>query len=353
VIRTTTVALAGLWLAACSPEEAPEGQAPAATAPGETSAETVATGAAGPEAATGGQPIVRKFRDWLAVCDNGNRCTALTGSGADDGWIKVEIEAGPDARPTVRYGSVDFSSDETAARPRLTIDGESVPADASAVAALTQGRRATITAHDRTRPISLSGAAAALLWIDERQGRLNTTTALVRRGDQPAASVPVGPDRARVTAVPLPGQKAEQRDLPAALTALDAVKECQIDVPDAKAEVWRVGVDRLLWIVPCWRGAYNFGSRLYIADEAGAGAQALGLPTGLRGATPFVVNGDFDPETGELSSFDKGRGLGDCGYARTWVWTGRGFALKREVGIEECWGLSADEWPVTYEAVVE
>jgi hypothetical protein len=38
--------------------------------------------------------------------------------------------------------------------------------------------------------ISLSGASAIMLWIDEQQGRLGTTTALVRRGEKSPQSVP-------------------------------------------------------------------------------------------------------------------------------------------------------------------
>lgn len=298
-------------------------------------------------------PVVRAFRDWLVVCDNGGRCTALTGSDADQGWLSVQIDAGPDARPVVRYGGIDFTSQDAQARPALAVDGRAVdPAD-DVTAALADGRRATVSGHGRARPISLSGAAAALLWIDERQGRLNTPTALIRRGELPASSVPAAPRRIAVQPVRLPGDGAgQERVLPPALEALDAVKECRVDVPEGRARTWAVGSDQLLWLVPCWRAAYNTGDRLFVADAEGRGAHALGLPTALKGATPFVVNGDFDPASGELSSFDKGRGVGDCGYLRTWVWTGRGFALKREAGMEDCWGLVAEQWPVIYEASV-
>ena len=307
-----------------------------------------------PLAAQAATPVTRTFRDWLVVCDNANRCTALTGSDGDQGWLKVEIDAGPDARPVVRFGGAGFTGEDAGARPALSVDGRAVDLNGDVVAALGGGRRAAVSGHDRARPISLSGAAAAFLWIDERQGRLNTSTALIRRGDSAAATVPAAPSRTRIQAVRLPGDGAgQERVLPPALEALDSVKECRVDVPEGRARTWAVGSDQLLWLVPCWRGAYNMGERLFVADAQGRGAHALGLPTALKGATPFVVNGDFDPATGTLSSFDKGRGVGDCGYVRNWVWTGRGFALKREAGMEECWGLTPEEWPVIYEAVVE
>lgn len=349
MIRITTTAALALTLAACAPpaeEPAPKESTPAVQTGSDPSAAATA--------AAGTAPQVRIFRDWMAACDNAGRCIALTGMAGEGGWLKIGIEAGPGAQPVVSFGAVDFQTGEPAANARLTVDGQAVALDPSAVAALAQGRRAAVTASGRVRPVSLSGAAAALLWIDERQGRLDTPTALVRRGDRPAGTVPEGPTRPRVKALPVPGGGAgEERPVPTALEALDAVKECRVDVPDGQARTWRIGMEDLLWEVPCYRGAYNAGSRLFIADPEGRDAHALGLPVARGEPTPFIVNGDFDPETGLLTSFDKGRGVGDCGYARTWVWTGRGFVLVREAGMEECWGLPADQWPVLYEAVVE
>lgn len=347
----TTAALMALTLAACAPP-GDESTAPEAGPPAQAgSPPSSPPGAAAPGAA---RAQVRVFRDWMAVCDNALRCVALTGSGADGGWLKVEIDPGPDARPVVTFGSTDFHSGDPAASPRLIVDGPEVAADSSAVTALGRGRRAAISGHGRTRPVSLGGAAAAFLWIDERQGRLDTPTALIRRGDRPVAGVPQAPARPRVTPLRIPGGAAgEERAVPAALEALPAVKECRVDVPDGRARTWRIGTEDLLWEVPCYRGAYNEGSRLFIAGPDGGDAHALGLPVARGEPTPFIVNGDFDPESGLLTSFDKGRGLGDCGVARAWAWTGRGFVLTGEAAMEECWGLTSDEWPVLYEVVVE
>jgi hypothetical protein len=37
---------------------------------------------------------------------------------------------------------------------------------------------------------------------------------------------------------------------------------------------------------------------------------------------------DFDPDKKTISSFYKGRGIGDCGSTATWSWTGSEFKLK-------------------------
>lgn len=348
VTTATAATMAALALTCCAPPAETPAEEPDA---GAAKAGPAASPAPAPAAAASQAGQVRVFRDWMAVCDNANRCVALTGMAGDGAWLKVDIPSGPDARPVVTYGAADFRSGETAARPSLSIDGRAAGTDP--VADLGRGRRGVITAYGRARPVSLGGAAAALLWIDERQGRLDTPTALVRRGVKPASAVPEGPERPEVTALRIPGVGAGvERPLPAALEALPAVKECRVDVPDGQARTWRIGVEKLLWEVPCWRGAYNGGSRLFIAGPDGSDAYGLGLPVARGEPTPFVVNGDFDPETGLLTSFDKGRGVGDCGVARTWAWTGRGFVLTREAAMEECWGLSQDDWPVVYEAVV-
>ena len=48
-------------------------------------------------------------------------------------------------------------------------------------------------------PLSISGASAALRWIDAQQHRAGTVTALVATGDQPAAAVPPPPPLPVVT----------------------------------------------------------------------------------------------------------------------------------------------------------
>ncbi|HEV2081883.1 MAG TPA: DUF1176 domain-containing protein [Brevundimonas sp.] len=352
MIRTAALfATATLTLAACSPP-APDGSA----RPDETDAREAAPPAAIVAARQQGPTTMssrtKVFRDWIAACDNVNRCVAVTGAGADGAWLKVEIGPEEDARPTVSFGAVDPRDGQPVEGSTLAIDGR--PSGTDTVAALGRGRRAAVTAGGQARPVSLGGAAAAFLWIDDQQGRLDTTAALIRRGEAPPRGVRPLPQRPRVTPLRIPGGgTGEERALPPALEALPAVRECRVDVPGERARVWRIGVEDLLWEVPCYRGAYNEGSRLFIAKPDGSDAHPLGLPVARGEPTPFIVNGDFDPESGLLTSFDKGRGVGDCGVARAWAWTGRGFVLTGEAAMEECWGVPSDQWPVLYEAIVE
>jgi hypothetical protein len=61
-----------------------------------------------------------------------------------------------------------------------------------------------------------------------------------------------------------------------------------------------------------------------------------------------TVNGAYDPKTRTLSAFAKGRGIGDCGSAQTWAWTGDRFVLTQESTMGECAGVPSDLWPVAW-----
>jgi len=351
--------LPALLLAACQGEErAPTAATDAPPPETSTTAETPGTEA---------KPETRKFRDWLAVCDNGVACVAfgpaVDGSG---GWIRVALDAGPAARPQVAAGLVDRAAGSDGLA--LTVDGrrfalKDLPIDGAeasqgvirdagpeVIDALIKGRRLSLGDDVVLSP---SGAAAAFLWIDERQGRLGTTTALVRRGTRPAATVPAPPPLPR----PVPAAAVAQTGLPrpalpAAFEARADVRQCRADTaynPDLQREITvdRLSPDQELWGVPCFVGAYNFGLRYFVTGPNGADPRPVRFPTS-REPTDEVVNGEYDPTSRTLSAFNKGRGVGDCGIATTWVWTGRDFALMSETEMRECWGVPAELWPTTW-----
>jgi len=52
-----------------------------------------------------------------------------------------------------------------------------------------------------------------------------------------------------------------------------------------------------------------------------------------------------------LNSYNKGRGLGDCGNAETYVWDGATFRLVQAYAMSECRGST--EWLTIWRAKVE
>ena len=212
-----------------------------------------------------------------------------------------------------------------------------------------------------TLAVSLNGAAAALLWIDEKQGRLNTPTALIRRGDRPASTVPVAPPLPTVTPAPAVDQggfgDVNQR-VPAALRARTEVGTClkESAMPAVSDMVMSARLDARteLWAVPCGSGAYNVTHNWYLTGPDGRDPRpAILAGTAGPGADPVMpdnstVNGAYDPKTRTLSAFAKGRGIGDCGSAQTWAWTGDRFVLTQESTMGECAGVPSDLWPVAW-----
>lgn len=347
-----------LALAACGPADASGGKAaPAAAA------------AAASQAVAPGPMIseTRTFRDWIAVCDNGNSCFAYGPASGGVGWIRVAIEPGPDARLGVAAGYWPDEA-ETTRSSTLTVDGMRYPltlTDNEPVAAEVPGERALeaarALANGRSARIgddhelSLTGAAAALLWIDERQGRVNTVTALRRPGTRPASDVTGGPPLPVVAPAPAVSQAGfgdQNQILPAALEALPAVAECRAETADhwIGKEVMSARLDASteLWAVPCFAGAYNIGHDWYVTGPGGRDPRPAGLASVSGEAAPGTINGAYSPEDRTITAFAKGRGLGDCGTASTWTWTGREFVLTRELTMTECWGALPDYWPTTW-----
>jgi len=373
-------AAAAASLSACGRQEAEKTTAPGAVAP----VPATAVGAT-PAPIAAVAPEMRAFRDWRAACDNGNRCMAWGGS--DSGWIRIAIDAGPDARPTVTAGS--WSLGDVGKAPEslsLKIDGRdyalrSGPRDAAnalasaeqarqIIAALPASRTLALASGAQTADLPSSGISAALLWIDERQGRLDTPTALLRRGDRPASGVPAAPALPRVSPAPAASQAGfegasnpledEPRALkvPAAIEGRQEVKTCRADNNEYLNQAVlaaRLDASTVLWGIPCGSGAYNATYVLYLARPDGTGARPAPLPErtprtegDIGGEGPWLVNPIYNPQRQTLTVFPRGRGLGDCGTITTWTWTTAGFVLSEERSMGDCWGMTTDIWPTLW-----
>lgn len=364
--RVLLPVLSILALAAC---EAGAGAQDAAS----TAEQTAAVMPPSAPVATGMRSETRQFRDWFAVCDNGNDCVAFGASTGENGWVRVGLAAGPEARPVVNLGAWPAESAAFEGPLSVSIDGRRfqasyltggddsfpigtiAPAEvATVIAAMTSGRSMRVTGNGATATVSLSGAAAALLWIDERQGRLDTVTALMRRGTQPAAQVPAPPPLPRVMAAP-PFDQAGFGDLdalPASIEAHPVAVACRSETgprPDLIGQMQAARLDAAteLWGVPCFYGPYNFGYRYLLSGPGGQNPRAIAFPS-PSGPQDQLINAGFDPETREITAFNKGRGIGDCGDNSTWTWTGRAFVLKEQMLMGPCWGVPADLWPTTW-----
>lgn len=326
----------------------------------------------------------KAVKRWVAGCDNTRHCAAVGFAPEDaEGMAMLHFERGPGAgdavtritlrvdHPVSRENYWILQADDaellqfTDAHLVSSDSGEGndvVITDADEIAAMFGAMRGadTLTLVGDGGPVgtfSLSGASAIVLWIDEQQQRLGTTTAFVRKGDKPASSVPAAPAAERVTAV-------------AGGTAVDEVEAARLgklvretleaDMCESAADderltdaAWEMPDGRMLVQLTCYAGAYNYGSSWFWLAQ-GAQPQMIAFPvpaedgSGNMTVTGDLVNASFDPATGLLAMFSKGRGIGDCGARGIWAFDGQHFALVEYALMGDCQGVTPDFWPVLW-----
>lgn len=320
----------------------------------------LATAQAAPRPAPRPGPI-RAFGAWIAACDNVRRCEMTSiwpddaGPGEESIAVSVERAAGPAGGFIVEIQLLaDGGSDPLRVTTERGLDVRAVPrrgllrftgADAARiVAAMVDSADLRVgNATSALGMVSLKGSSAALRFIDAEQGRAGTVTAAVAKGPKAAASVPHAAALPRIAHVRPAGTAA--RFTPAMRAALDKSSGCGSEYAGGTgdkppAEVHALGGGKTLLLLPCGNGAYNFLSEPYVLSGGGKPVIAkFDLPPGMVGeGAPNLINAQFDPATGQLGSYAKGRGLGDCGSSERYVWDGAMFRLIEARSMSECRG---------------
>jgi hypothetical protein len=326
---------------------------------------------------------IHSFKDWVVTCDNGLRCEAVslvpepapaeTGTAgtappaaeAQDPWARFGVmrlvrEAGPDAPLVLTI--TDFEGTPARLRQydndfaaRISSAGEGSwrvePADPLGfVHGLSFGTLQILDASGRElSEIALEGMNEALVYMEERQGRLRTPSAVVRNGRRPNSAVPAAPPRPVVQAAPRTSERA--LTIPAArLAEARRTFGCTLEEVGASGtdqSVHALGNGRSLLLMGCGAGAYNVSSLALLAwregnsirieparfDVARDPMEGQPDPKGF-----FVTNAEFDTATMSINEWAKGRGLGDCGTASRYVWDGDRFRLVEERAMSECRG---------------
>jgi len=198
-----------------------------------------------------------------------------------------------------------------------------------------------------THRATLSGLTASLLYLDEQQKRLNTPSALVRKGSKTMTAMPPATPLLS-TVLPHKGMQAPA-GLPSKVRKVMAASltDCDADDADNKPSerdfVEPLDAKHYLVGIACFSGAYNQMTDLFVVTKDSA---ASAKPRTTRAKLAFHDSGDsqlvnvaFDPKTGVLSEYNKWRGLGDCGSSTNWVWTGKQFAAVTHDTMPECRGV--------------
>ncbi len=294
-----------------------------------------------------------EYGDWAVACDNTRRCEAVGyhRDGGEPVALYLVREAGPN-QPVLLMLLLDTGRDEPPARATISI-GQIVLRDVAPqhvfssdkvptlIPALLTGERAEVQAGARNWTLSLNGASAALLKMDDIQGRVGTPGALVRKGTKSESSVlpalPAPVLRAARLDRPRPGDK---RLLAAILTAIGK-RDCsraENDPASMERSLDRLSGGKVLVMIQCGNGSYQSASDVWIANDK---PPYVPVPASLPPLEDkhgnSVVNGGFD--NGQLTSYSKLQASNECGTSATWLWTDQGFKLLHASRATICRGF--------------
>lgn len=325
---------------------------------------------------------VAVYKNWSVGCDNGRACEAISlrpdksPPEPDDYQGSVMLMRAADQAGSLKIRMLIPTP--AIDRYQMFIDGrlvdtgpilkdqypiEIIGEDALKVAkAIKTGREMAVRGANGQilARISLAGSAASLRYIDTKQKRAGTSTALVAKGKR----------RFRGAQIALPYIAVDRWEkavrIPGTAEIVELIEGSDCDdkrVGVVEDEIFslgqRGGKYRALVLVACGAGAYNLSSIPYIAEISGdekngahwsfKHAEFDALPKWAGGgAAPLLVNAAWDEKTQILGSNIKGRGIGDCGDSEKFVWDGEQFRLVEASSMKECRG--AYDWITTWRA---
>ena len=329
------------------------------------------------------EPLQAIYNDWQVSCDNLNHCAARNSQDGQELVMKITREAGPEGKSSVSIDYQRNSDEQMADAPvanRLQMNGKTLSFnhrewDISKkhlsttnrlvvnefIAAIREGSSIQLAVKaDPAQPvrpvISLKGIKAALLAIDAQQGRVGTKTAWINRGVKPASTVPPVPGTPVLPRFSEPHALSETEISAITQNAATTIEnnDCSLDPSEREVHIFALSNDKALMTVNCDMGAYNLYALGFLVSRQAPYKMenlALNMPfkLGEEDESPELINADFDPKTGMLSTYDKGRGIGDCGVSSRWVFDGKQFRLAAFTSEPSCDGYSSGgEWPVLW-----
>ena len=329
------------------------------------------------------EPIQAMYNDWQVSCDNLNHCAARNSQDGQELVMKITREAGPEGKSTLSIDYQRNSDEQSSDAPiagRLQMNGKTLSFNHREwdisnkhlsgsnrlvvndfIAAIREGSSIQLAGKsDPAQPvkpmISLKGLKAVLLAIDAQQGRVGTKTAWASRGMKPANTVPPAPVAPVLPRFSEPHALSESEISAITQNAATTIEnnDCSLDPSEREVHIFALSNEKALMTVNCDMGAYNlFALGFVVSRQAPYKMEnlALNMPfkLGEDEQAPELINADFDPKTGMLSTYDKGRGIGDCGVASRWVFDGKAFRLAAFSSEPACDGYSSGgEWPVLW-----
>ncbi len=308
-------------------------------------------------------PEAAKFGDWVVACDNVRRCEAAglpPDDGSDAEWtLHVSRGAGASDPPAVSAlnpfkdvsGALQLRIDGRDTNFRFDTEGRATGDRMALLLAVAGAGRVEVmdTKAITVGTLPVVGASAALRWMDDRQKRAGTVTAILARGARPAADVPVAPALPRIQQPSLPSRPPKHLR-PADVRAIQQLAGDLCDPERAAPETYRLDSKHTLGIVGCLMGAYQGAALIVVIDENGDWE-----PAPIEQPQPphdywepydayLLTEADYLEKERLLFTAAKGRGIADCGSSASWAWDGHMFRLASYRALDECRGAPPGLW---------
>ncbi|WP_320158648.1 DUF1176 domain-containing protein [Psychrobacter sp. SCQQ22] len=224
--------------------------------------------------------------------------------------------------------------------------------------------------------ISDKGMGAVLLKLDEVQGRVGTSIALVSK-NHASKQTPKSAKPTPVIKKAFAYSEKDNKQLNALRLAYfqknintwvdinseqligseDVMGDCELINPKSDTSInfakyagdssgWEfipIDATHTLAVHSCWMGAYNAASGYWLIDNAKPRNPQL------------ITTAGNDYSDGEIWAVHKDRGLGDCWNRLVWVWDGQTFAKSEDSSSGMCRGFAGGAWdlPTYVSEVIE
>jgi hypothetical protein len=321
------------------------------------------------------------FKNWTAACDNVGDCQAIGFSEEEPGLIMyIDRSAGPNGKISIHmYGSIKlpldkfFSDDKKInlapkdwksinTQDEHSVSTRNTLAALSLINTIRNAKRIGFGSSKTANSLSLDGLSASLLLIDEIQGRLGSQNAFIRKGNKPESAVPAAHPMPKLKAMKYTGNEMLENQISTIsksirkqFAALLKKEECN-DFEDSNFDsASKLSANEAIVLIECTRGAYQsyfLAFRAPIHDVKKAVSIAFPMQPG-EPPTTAIGNAEYDPKTGVLSTYGKGRGLFDCGETTDWVFVGKNFVLANYTFLDRCGGANPSEFPTLWRSEIQ
>jgi len=295
------------------------------------------------------------FKDWAVSCDNTRNCEAVGFQAEHGGSAPVALWVARDAgrRGNIR-GRVNVQSPTQPAGGDLRLvmdDGTAVDqVDGNDLAAapfrkllprLLESKSVDVFRGKERFVLSLDGFKAAMLKVDDLQGRIGTPVALVRKGTRSDADVPPElPPPVGHPAVAYANKSSDGALLQLLSPRIGATCALHgstgVDAPNVTLH--RVSATQVIVLRECERRAFESGYAAWLVDDRPPyTARRLTFPQVEGEPTDLAADAEFDDD--ELRSIGKKDAGDHCGDDAFWNWTGSAFELSNAHAAPLCRGF--------------